>query len=54
MNFTHEIKNNTLIIRLSGDLIGENNSSDCDRSCDGYASAKNKNVHRGYFGFEIH
>jgi anti-sigma B factor antagonist len=27
MNFTHEIKSNTLIIRLSGDLIGENNSS---------------------------
>jgi len=28
MIFTHEIRNNGLIIRLSGDLIGENNSAD--------------------------
>src|SRR5690606_38855838 len=28
MNFTHEIKDNILFVRLSGDLIGENNSSD--------------------------
>lgn len=28
MNFTHEIKDNVLFVRLSGDLIGENNSSD--------------------------
>ncbi|HEX6223823.1 MAG TPA: STAS domain-containing protein [Chryseolinea sp.] len=27
MIFTHEIRNDVLIIRLSGDLIGENNSS---------------------------
>ena len=27
MNFKHEIKNNLLTIRLSGDLIGENNSA---------------------------
>ncbi len=27
MNFTHETKNNLLVIRLSGDLIGENNSA---------------------------
>ena len=27
MIFTHEIRNEVLIIRLSGDLIGENNSS---------------------------
>jgi anti-sigma B factor antagonist len=26
MNFNHEIKDNLLTIRLSGDLIGENNS----------------------------
>ena len=25
MEFTHEIKNNVLILRLKGDLIGENN-----------------------------
>ena len=28
MTFTHEIKNNALVIKLSGDLIGENNSAD--------------------------
>ena len=28
MIFTHEIRNNGLIIRLSGDLIGENNSAE--------------------------
>lgn len=28
MIFTHEIRNNTLVIKLSGDLIGENNSAD--------------------------
>ena len=28
MNFTHEIKDNVLFVRLSGDLIGENNSGD--------------------------
>jgi anti-sigma B factor antagonist len=28
MIFTHEIKNNALVIKLSGDLIGENNSAD--------------------------
>jgi anti-sigma B factor antagonist len=27
MIFTHETKNNLLVIRLSGDLIGENNSA---------------------------
>ncbi len=27
MNFSHETKNNILIISLSGDLIGENNSA---------------------------
>lgn len=27
MNFSHEIKNEKLIIRLSGDLIGEDNGS---------------------------
>lgn len=27
MNYTHEIKNNKLILRLSGDLIGEDNGS---------------------------
>lgn len=27
MNFTHEIKNNTLVLRLSGDLIGEDNGA---------------------------
>ncbi len=27
MIFTHEMKNNTLVIRLTGDLIGENNSA---------------------------
>lgn len=27
MNFTNEIRNGTLIIRLSGDLIGENDGS---------------------------
>jgi anti-sigma B factor antagonist len=28
MIFTHEIRSNTLVIKLSGDLIGENNSAD--------------------------
>jgi anti-sigma B factor antagonist len=28
MIFTHEVRNNGLIIRLSGDLIGENNSAE--------------------------
>ena len=28
MIFTHEIKNNALVINLSGDLIGENNSAE--------------------------
>ena len=28
MIFTHEIKDNVLFVRLSGDLIGENNTSD--------------------------
>jgi anti-sigma B factor antagonist len=28
MIFTHEIKDNILFVRLSGDLIGENNSND--------------------------
>ncbi len=27
MKYTHEINNNTLILRLSGDLIGEDNGS---------------------------
>ena len=27
MEFKHEIKDNTLIIRLHGDLIGENNGA---------------------------
>jgi anti-sigma B factor antagonist len=27
MIFTHEMKNNALVIRLTGDLIGENNSA---------------------------
>lgn|SRR5690606_36071194 len=27
MNFTHEIKNQKLVIRLSGDLIGEDNGA---------------------------
>jgi anti-sigma B factor antagonist len=28
MIFTHEIRSNVLVIKLSGDLIGENNSAD--------------------------
>jgi anti-sigma B factor antagonist len=28
MIFTHDTKNNSLVIKLSGDLIGENNSAD--------------------------
>ncbi|WP_276372473.1 STAS domain-containing protein [Chryseolinea sp. H1M3-3] len=27
MIFTHEMKNNALVVRLTGDLIGENNSA---------------------------